>query len=195
MFLFTFLRFLYSFLRIFKVKHKIWNLCTLQLTRGPTCHGLMVPSSSSRTAGRLVYFFAMAEREMWVCFGIEVRESWAPSLAEWRVAQDMAPGSSHGGVGHQWLTGHGVLGEEGCRCFLLLSTREDREGRRSAAEPWMVALCVEHSGGTRGGVGEGEGRGKVLPLIEQELWTCQTTPTGGRWKSVDIWRPILAFSP
>jgi hypothetical protein len=46
---FTFLRFLYSFLRIFKVKHKIWNLCTLQLTRGPTCHWHNLASSTSRT--------------------------------------------------------------------------------------------------------------------------------------------------
>jgi hypothetical protein len=62
-----------------------------------------------------------------------------------------------------------VLGEEGSRWFLLLSAREDREGRWSAAKPGMAALCVEHSGGRRGGVGGGEGRGQVLPLIEQEV--------------------------
>jgi hypothetical protein len=59
----------------------------------------------------------------------------------------------------------------------------------------MAALCVEHSGQRRGGVGGGEGRGQVLPFIEQELWTCHTAPAGGRSKSVDIGRPFLVFCP
>jgi hypothetical protein len=44
---FTFLRFLYSFLRIFQVKYKIWNLCTLKLNPGPTYHWHKVSSSTS----------------------------------------------------------------------------------------------------------------------------------------------------
>jgi hypothetical protein len=37
-------------------------------------------------------------------------------------------------------------------------------------------------------VGE-EGR----EIYRAKLWTCQTAPAGGRWKSVDIGWPFLVF--
>jgi hypothetical protein len=47
--------------------------------------------------------------------------------------------------------------------------------------------------GGRSGVGE-KGEGRLLPFIEQELWTCQVAVSSGRCDSANIGRLFSSFS-
>jgi hypothetical protein len=41
---------------------------------------------------------------------------------------------------------------------------------------------------------EEKGEGMLLPFIEQELWTCQTAESSGRYYSDNLGRRVLAVS-
>jgi hypothetical protein len=96
--------------------------------------------------------------------------------------------------------------------FFYLET--SREQERAAEKPWGLLAWLVHlwkgakQGGDDamggegafalnqrgGGKWRGERRRAGAAIYRAELWTCQTTPAGGRWKSVDIGRPFLVFS-
>ena len=66
-------------------------------------------------------------------------------------------------------------------------------GRKEERDGSTAAHQEEPEQRRRSGVGE-KGEGRLLPFIEQELWTCQTAESSGRCYSDNLRRRVLAFS-